>query len=175
MDGKRRTLAECLARAREIGSEAFAAEWSAPVLLFRFLAPAGAVANTTRASGGALQPDLVLHGDERDLDVTVVPVVQRASNPQASTITLGRSTVTDLELPNPQISVMHAHFKVTGSEYWLADSGSRNGTHVDGRRLAEGEAVRITDGQTFRLGEASFTFRAAEAFHRLVQDLGGRD
>ena len=174
MTPKRRTLAECVAQARELGSEAFAAAWSTPVLLFRFLAPVGSVANTTRASGTTLQPDLVLHGDERDLDVTVVPVVQRASNPEACTITLGRSTVTDLELPNPQVSVMHAHFTVTGSDYWLADSGSRNGTHVDGRRLAEGEAVRIVDGQTFRLGEASFTFRAAASFQRLVQELGGR-
>ena len=44
----------------------------------------------------------------------------------------------------------------TGS-YWLSDLGSRNGTWVNGRRIAK--AVRLRDGDRVGIAQMSFTFR----------------
>ena len=49
---------------------------------------------------------------------------------------LGRRTLREQGLQDLEISSEHARLELRGSVATLTDLGSRNGTHVDGRRLA---------------------------------------
>src|SRR3954466_13046740 len=51
--------------------------------------------------------------------------------------TVGRAPEADLVIDDPSISRLHARFLVTGDAVVLSDAGSRNGTLVNGARIAE--------------------------------------
>jgi DNA-binding NtrC family response regulator len=55
---------------------------------------------------------------------------------QAGTHRVGSAAGCDLRLSDPTISRAHAELQVAGERVELADLGSRNGTFVDGRRVA---------------------------------------
>lgn len=64
---------------------------------------------------------------------------------------LGRSPLLDIVLDDPEVSRQQAIFTRTGAGFTVQDSGSTNGTFVDGRRLA-GEPVLLQPGTTIRIG-----------------------
>jgi len=92
-----------------------------------------------------------------------------AKHPEGTRSTLlsrhlvGRSRQADLRMNEPTVSGEHAVLRWTGREWELHDLGSRNGTVVDGRRLAPGERVALARG-------ASITFGHADNAWRLVDD-----
>src|SRR6185369_7529735 len=57
-------------------------------------------------------------------------------SPVLSPHLVGRSRLADLRMNEPTVSGEHAVLRWTGREWELHDLGSRNGTIVDGRRLA---------------------------------------
>ena len=67
-------------------------------------------------------------------------------------LVLGRREECDVSIPfDTQVSRRHALLRVsTSGELWLVDSGSLNGSFVDGKRIDE--PTTITPGQLFRLG-----------------------
>lgn len=67
---------------------------------------------------------------------------------------VGRSRLADLRMTEPTVSGEHAVLRWTGREWELHDLGSRNGTSVDGRRLASGERVAISRGAVITFGQA---------------------
>ncbi|MBK7826389.1 FHA domain-containing protein [Nannocystis sp.] len=68
---------------------------------------------------------------------------------------IGRSRACDLVLGEPQVSSQHAALEWNGSKWEVCDLGSRNGTHVNGLRLAAGERVPIRRGAELRFGRES--------------------
>jgi pSer/pThr/pTyr-binding forkhead associated (FHA) protein len=69
------------------------------------------------------------------------PLTKRAS-------TLGRSRDCDVVVPDPNASRHHAEIRHIGLDYFLVDSGSTNGTIVNGQRvklhpLADGDVILI--------------------------------
>lgn len=52
-------------------------------------------------------------------------------------VTIGRSADNQIVLPNSLVSGHHAKVKKIGSSYYIQDSGSTNGTYLNGRRIAE--------------------------------------
>jgi len=70
-------------------------------------------------------------------------------------IRIGRSREADLQLPDPSVSRLHARIFRVGTRYFLADLGSRNGTHVDGKAVTQ---LPLDDGQTFRVGSYRIHF-----------------
>jgi DNA-binding NtrC family response regulator len=64
-------------------------------------------------------------------------------------IRIGRGNEADLQLPDPSVSRVHARIFRVGSRYFLADLGSRNGTHANGTRVSQ---LPLDDGQTFQVG-----------------------
>jgi pSer/pThr/pTyr-binding forkhead associated (FHA) protein len=50
-------------------------------------------------------------------------------------IVIGRGAVCDLRLPHPAVSYSHATVEVDGGRYTIRDSGSLNGTKVNGSRI----------------------------------------
>lgn len=77
---------------------------------------------------------------------------------------LGRHPACELRVDNPRISGEHASVHWTGTRWELRDLGSRNGTFLDGVRLAAGERRLLVEGATFTLGaEDAFTLDDASA------------
>jgi len=66
---------------------------------------------------------------------------------------VGRSRLADLRMNEPTVSGEHAVLRWTGREWELHDLGSRNGTIVDGRRLAPGERVALARGAVIAFGQ----------------------
>jgi len=65
---------------------------------------------------------------------------------------VGRSPNADLHLPDRRVSKQHATLRWTGRCWQLQDLGSRNGTFLDGRRLAAGERVALAAGARVSFG-----------------------
>ncbi len=70
---------------------------------------------------------------------------------------LGRAEDSDLALPDPRVSRRHAMIHRQGDgEYWLVDFGSRNGTYLNGHRIAQ--PTRLRDGDRISLGGCELQF-----------------
>jgi two-component system response regulator HydG len=69
-------------------------------------------------------------------------------------IRIGRSRETDLLLPDPSVSRIHARIFRVGEQYFLADT-SRNGTYVDGKRISQ---MQLESGLSFRIGPYRILF-----------------
>ncbi|HET7499374.1 MAG TPA: FHA domain-containing protein [Kofleriaceae bacterium] len=67
---------------------------------------------------------------------------------------VGRSRLANLRMSEPTVSGEHAVLRWTGRDWELHDLGSRNGTIVDGRRLAPGERVVLARGALIAFGQA---------------------
>lgn len=76
---------------------------------------------------------------------------------------LGRHHASDIHVDEDQVSKEHASIHWRGDGWELRDLGSRNGTFLDGRRMARGERVDLSCGQSFVLGKRSVTFRLVDA------------
>jgi hypothetical protein len=71
-------------------------------------------------------------------------------------ITVGRTANNDIVLADVTISKLHAFFQTTAGQLELCDAGSRNGTFVDGRRLAgRGKGEKVKLGDFVRFGQIS--------------------
>jgi pSer/pThr/pTyr-binding forkhead associated (FHA) protein len=70
---------------------------------------------------------------------------------------LGRALDNDVVLDHNSISRHHASIAQQNGTFLVKDLGSQNGTYVDGKRVQE---VTLTDGDSIRLGDAQFVFRA---------------
>ena len=64
-------------------------------------------------------------------------------------VKIGRGHESDLQLPDPSVSRLHAKVFRMGQQYFLADLGSRNGTHADGKRITQ---LSLEDGRMFQVG-----------------------
>jgi hypothetical protein len=74
---------------------------------------------------------------------------------------LGRDNDVSVAIPMKSISRRHARIVISGDTVMLEDLGSKNGTWVRGRRIAE--PTEIKDGDEIRLGSVPLVFRAAPA------------
>ena len=72
---------------------------------------------------------------------------------------IGRESPAAIQIDGRGLSRQHARIQVSGSDATLEDLGSKNGTHVNGRRITL--QVRLSDGDEIRLGAISMTFRVA--------------
>jgi len=72
---------------------------------------------------------------------------------------VGRSPDCDLVMPSTAetVSAFHAEFRVLNGTLQVQDTGSRNGTYVDGRRIETWTSLR--HGSTIRLGRQGPTLR----------------
>jgi FHA domain len=75
---------------------------------------------------------------------------------------VGRSRLAALRMTEPTVSGEHAVLRWTGREWELHDLGSRNGTTVDGRRLAPGERVAVARGAVIAFGQAENVWRLVD-------------
>jgi two-component system response regulator HydG len=72
---------------------------------------------------------------------------------------IGRGTDCHISLPDPLCSRVHAILTRNGEAWSIRDSGSRNGTSVNGQKIDE---ATIVDGNAIRVGGTEFTFHETE-------------
>jgi DNA-binding winged helix-turn-helix (wHTH) protein len=72
---------------------------------------------------------------------------------------IGRAADAAIPIDSPGLSRHHARIVVTPGEAALEDLSSKNGTHLNGRRIAM--PCRLADGDEIRLGAVVMTFRIA--------------
>ena len=90
---------------------------------------------------------------KRDLDaVDIFPLRAKSG----SDVTIGRDGA-DVVLPSGKISKVHAVFAMGGGLPSLSDSGSKNGTWLNGARLPAGRAVPVDVGDTIQFASLSAT------------------
>jgi len=80
----------------------------------------------------------------------------------ASETLIGRAVTSDIVLQDPAVSSRHARIVAPdASTYSVEDLGSTHGTWLNGRRIASHERVRLSPGDTLRLGETDLRFQGS--------------
>ena len=90
--------------------------------------------------------------ETRDVPLVFTPGGRRLS--------VGRGTDNDLFINDRSVSKIHAALVMNREGTLLvADTGSTNGTFINGRRIAYGEARQIEDGDVVGFGDIEVRFR----------------
>ncbi len=76
---------------------------------------------------------------------------------------VGRSPVCNLQIPAPNVSAVHAQIVWDGFCWYLRDLNSRNGTFLDGRRLAADEQAQLRAGAKLGFGTTEHCYYLTNA------------
>lgn len=80
--------------------------------------------------------------------------------PGGKRLSVGRATDCDLSLVHPSVSKIHAAILMNREGTLLvSDTGSVNGTYINGRRINYGEARQLEDGDVVGFGDVEVRFR----------------
>ncbi|HEX3560188.1 MAG TPA: FHA domain-containing protein [Pyrinomonadaceae bacterium] len=80
--------------------------------------------------------------------------------PGGRRVNVGRVADNDLQLEHPSVSKIHAALVLNREGTLLvADTGSTNGTFINGRRIAYGEARHVEDGDVVSFGDVEVRFK----------------
>lgn len=83
--------------------------------------------------------------------------------PGGKRLGVGRASDADVSLPHPSVSKIHAALMMNREGTLLvADTGSTNGTFINGRRIAYGEARQIEEGDVVSFGEVEVRLRKVQ-------------
>jgi hypothetical protein len=83
--------------------------------------------------------------------------------PGGKRLNVGRVSDNDLSLNDSSVSKIHAALVMNSQGTLLiADTGSTNGTFINGRRISYGESRQIEDGDVVGFGDIEVRFRKAE-------------
>ncbi len=83
--------------------------------------------------------------------------------PGGKRLNVGRASDNELTLNDTSVSKIHAAVLMTSEGTLLvADTGSTNGTFINGRRIAYGESRQIDDGDVVGFGDVEVRFRKGE-------------
>jgi pSer/pThr/pTyr-binding forkhead associated (FHA) protein len=94
----------------------------------------------------------------------VFPLVKNRNAPPGPVL-IGRSSEADVAIPDYSISQRHCFFVLAGGHgVQLGDSGSTNGTFVDGVQLQRNQLVTLSGGEKLVLGRFAFLFLRPAGF-----------
>lgn len=84
-------------------------------------------------------------------------------------VTIGRSRKCDIRVENESVSKRHATIALDRDEgvYCLIDTDSRNGTYVNGRKIAPNQKTNLMSGTYVSFGEAVFVFLDAPTLRKI--------
>jgi adenylate cyclase len=78
--------------------------------------------------------------------------------PIAARLSIGRHPSQDIQLVDTVVSKAHATIDVRTDGTWVEDSGSRNGTFLNGRQISTPE--KLSNGDQIQIGSTVLTFQA---------------
>jgi hypothetical protein len=118
--------------------------------LERKLGPAAA--RTENKTEVAFSARITLPEGSREMPLSFVPGGRR--------LNVGRGTDNNLYFNHSSVSKVHAAVRMdSGGTLLVADTGSTNGTHINGVRIPYGEARPIAEGDVVAFGEVEVRFR----------------
>src|SRR5215813_8790690 len=83
--------------------------------------------------------------------------------PGGKRLNVGRASDNDLSLNDASVSKIHAALLMSGEGTLLvADTGSTNGTYINGRRISYGESRLLEDGDVVGFGDVEVRLRKSE-------------
>lgn len=83
--------------------------------------------------------------------------------PGGKRLNVGRAADNELTLNDSSVSKIHAALLMTGEGTLLvADTGSTNGTYINGRRISYGESRLLEDGDVVGFGDVEVRLRKSE-------------
>ena len=104
------------------------------------------------SAGVAMNVRISLPDGSRDIPLTFVPGGRR--------VNVGRATDNELHLNHSSVSKIHASLRMDQlGNLLVADTGSTNGTQINGQRIAYGEAHPINEGDLVSFGDVEVRFR----------------
>jgi pSer/pThr/pTyr-binding forkhead associated (FHA) protein len=94
-------------------------------------------------------------------------------NSFASKILIGRTETNDIVIPHITVSKHHAYFKddPEANRYTITDTGSTNGTQLNGQPISPKDSRYLSDGDQICFGEVHYIFYTAGGFYDLLKSL----
>jgi len=93
------------------------------------------------------------------LTITKGPSLGQKFNFKQEVVNIGRSAVdNDLILNNQSVSTHHARISFANGSFFLQDTGSTNGTTINGRLMEKNERVKLENGEEFCVGSITLQF-----------------
>lgn len=96
-------------------------------------------------------------------------ITKKRENRQEMRIVVGRTSETDIAIPELSISTEHCAFAASPFGLSITDLGSTNGTIVDGRMLRKGESAALKSGSKVILGRFEFEYLRHKDFVSRLQ------
>ena len=120
-----------------------------------------AKAGVQAPSGAPVMPDIqVIARITQQNGTREVPLIFK---PGGRRLNVGRASDNELTLNDGSVSKIHAALLMTAEGTLLvADTGSTNGTYINGRRIAYGESRLIEDGDVIGFGDVEVRLRKSE-------------
>ena len=99
---------------------------------------------------------ITMQNSRREVTLTFKPGGKRSN--------VGRGTDNELHLNDGSVSKIHATLMMNREEVLMvADTGSTNGTFINGRRISYGEACPIEPGDVVAFGDVEVRFRTGKS------------
>lgn len=160
-------VSEYSAELKSLGSVDFAVRYPMPVLVVKGIT--GNLKDAAGKHGGTMITEDVLDQmRQASLLVGRVFLIQKGRGSTPGPITLGRTAVNDVCIPEYSISQRHCVLKIEPGGVSLADAASTNGTFVNGTKLAPQKALQLIDGIEVTLGRFVFVFHTPAGFRKLL-------
>lgn len=103
------------------------------------------------------------------LPAMLVFAVQQKSASTAEWVSVGRNPSSDVHIPHPSVSRVHAKLRARDGRVTVEDATSANGTFVGGRAIAPSTAVPLAVGDALRFGEVDAMFANADRLLDIVK------
>jgi FHA domain len=111
------------------------------------------------------------HGDKLSVTINARILSSNVSReialdfvPGGRRLSVGRATDNHLHLNDASVSKIHAALKMDNlGTLMVADTGSTNGTHINGQRIPYGEAHPINEGDLVAFGDVEVRFRRIDS------------
>jgi pSer/pThr/pTyr-binding forkhead associated (FHA) protein len=101
------------------------------------------------------------------------PGMQQSVNIEKEEILIGRVPPVDLVLPDEYVSRKHAKIYIDGSDYFLEDLNSYNGTTLNTKRVGR-SPNRLQSGDVILVGKTTICFVKSKPSVKEVEDLSGQ-
>src|SRR5258706_8342 len=71
---------------------------------------------------------------------------------------VGRNATVTIPINDDEVSKQHAEFVPRGADWFLTDLQSRNGTWINGQKLAPNQSVKLQSGSLLQFGKTEFVY-----------------
>ena len=108
---------------------------------------------TKPAAPGRITPQLIARYSLNGKDIE-----KRLDLPPDGRLTVGRTGTSGLVIDDISVSKVHASLALNDSGLSVADTGSTNGTFINGQRISYGKAVPFAESDQVKFGTVEVTF-----------------